>query len=286
MLLTGQGEQRRKIIPDYFFKAYSATFALIFLSRSSKWGSIFSESISQIPPIIKNIFTVSEIRIAGLDITAHTNHNLSTPITLKRIGQFPVHRRPQRRELVAFDQGTINQWFDDSGITIGSMADTMEKQNLSKRLLYSWHECFVKTLKDIKPTDLIEHSINLKPNACPSYSKIPPYTEKERQFCDCIFPKIEEAGIITRASSDWGCRSRFPLKKKISEELCVVHNYIPLNSQTIKPQYLMHYIEEVIDTIIRFKHRYYFITDTSNSDWAVRMKPGDEYKTGFVTLHG
>ncbi len=125
-----------------------------------------------------------------MDITAYTNHNLSTPIILRRIGQFPVDRQPQRQEFVADYQAIINQWFDDSGITIGSMADTMEKQNLSKRLLYTWQECFSKTLRDIKSTNLIEHFIDLKPNACPSYSKIPLYNEKERQFCARIFPEM------------------------------------------------------------------------------------------------
>ena len=48
----------------------------------------------------------------------------------------------------------------------------------------------------------------------------------------------------------------------------------------------MHRIEEVIDTIIRPKHRCYFITDASNGYWAVQMKPGDKYKTVFVTPHG
>ncbi len=47
----------------------------------------------------------------------------------------------------------------------------------------------------------------------------------------------------------------------------------------------MHRIEKIIDTIIRPKHRCYFITDASNDYWAVRLKPGDEYKTGFVILH-
>lgn len=48
----------------------------------------------------------------------------------------------------------------------------------------------------------------------------------------------------------------------------------------------MHCIEKVIDTIIWPKHRCYFITDASNGYWVVRIKPGDEYKTGFVTPHG
>ncbi len=106
--MTKHGGQRRKIIPDYFAKTPSATSGLIFPSRSFQLGSIFSESISQIPPIIKNIYTTSEIRIADFDITAHTNHNLSTSITSQRIGQFPVDRRSQRRELVAVDQAVIS----------------------------------------------------------------------------------------------------------------------------------------------------------------------------------
>lgn len=189
--MTGQGGHRRKTIPDYL---YAGQFPQI--------HSTTSEPSCPIPPIIKNVYTASEIRITGLDNTAHTYHSSSTPITLRRIGQFPIDRRPQQQELIAVDQAVINQWFDDSDITIGSMADTMEKQNLSKRLLYTWQECFAKTLRDVKPTDLIEHSIDLKPNARPFYFKIPRYTEKECQFCDRIFPEMEEAGIITRASSD------------------------------------------------------------------------------------
>ena len=135
--MTEQGGQRRRTIPDYFSKTFPAASALFSPSQSFKLGPIFSESIRQIPPIIKNVYTASEIRIAGLDITAHTNHISSTPITLRRIGQFSVDRQPQQQELVAVDQAVINQWFDDSGITIDSMADTMEKQNLSKRLLYT-----------------------------------------------------------------------------------------------------------------------------------------------------
>lgn len=46
----------------------------------------------------------------------------------------------------------------------------------------------------------------------------------------------------------------------------------------------MHRIEEV-NTIIRPKHRCYFITNASNDYWAAQMKPGDEYKTSFVIPH-
>lgn len=56
----------------------------------------------------------------------------------------------------------------------------MKKENLNKRLLYSWQECFAKILRDVKPTDFIKYSIDLKPNTCSSYSKILRYIKKER----------------------------------------------------------------------------------------------------------
>lgn len=82
------------------------------------------------------------------------------------------------------------------------MADTLDKHNSSKQLLYTWRECFARTLRDVKPTDLIKHFIDLKPNAYLFHSKIPWYTEKKRQFCDRIFSEIEKVNIITKASSD------------------------------------------------------------------------------------
>lgn len=85
---------------------------------------------------------MSKIHTLGLDTTAHTNHKICNSISLYRIGQFPVDCRPQQWELSATDQIVIHKWFHDSGITINSMADIIEKRILDKRLLYTWRECF------------------------------------------------------------------------------------------------------------------------------------------------
>lgn len=140
---------------------------------------------------------ISKIHTTGLDITAHINHKIGTSIFLRCIGQFPIDCQLQQRELAGTDQVVVNEWFDNDDITIGSMMDTMEKQNLSKRLLYTWRECFANKLRDIKPTDLIKYFIDLKPNVQSLYLKIPCYTKKERQFCDCISPEMRKADIIT-----------------------------------------------------------------------------------------
>lgn len=73
---------------------------------------------------------------------------------------------------------------------------------MSKKLLYTWQECFAKTLIDVKLIDLIKHFIDFKLNTRQSYFKILRDTEKKCKFCDRIFLEIEETGIIIWASSD------------------------------------------------------------------------------------
>ena len=83
---------------------------------------------------------------------------------------------------------------------------------------------------------------------------------------------------LLQAASDWGARSQFPPKKKDSDDLRVVHNFIPVNRFTIKPQYPMHKIDEALDTLIKPKFLVFFCTDAANGYWAIPVKGGDQYK--------
>lgn len=69
---------------------------------------------------------------------------------------------------------TVDEWFASSGITIGIMADTNDRVKKAKPLVYTWRDCFATSLKDIKTTDLIEHSIELEPNAKPVKGSLQP----------------------------------------------------------------------------------------------------------------
>ena len=53
-------------------------------------------------------------------------------------------------------------------------------------------------------------------------------------------------------------------KKQQWRGLRVVHNFIPVNKYTIKPQYTMHRIDEVTDTLIKPKFQAFFRSDASN----------------------
>lgn len=154
------------------------------------------------------------------------------PFSMRQIGLFPK-RRPTKRPLTNAPQAVVDDWFEKSGITIGSLADTAERVTRARCLLYTWKDVFAENLREIRPTDLIEHTIDLKTGATPVRGKVPLYTPRERDFSAKIFPELEQAGIIRRISSEWGARTKFLPRKKGSEQLHVVHNYISVNCEYV-----------------------------------------------------
>ena len=237
-------------------------------------------------PYSGHIKEAKNVLAAKAIIQTQANDGKAVPFSLQTIGRFPTSRRPTKRTLTDESEGIVNDWFKHSGITIGPKAETPTQQSQVKRLLYTWKDCFAVTVREIQPTDLIEHSIDLLPYSKPVRSKLPHYTPREREFSNRIFPELEEAGIVARMSSNWAARTKFPPKKKGSDQLRVVHNFIPVNKCTIKSEYPMHRLEEVLDILIKPRFSCYFSTDASNSYWAVPIKAGDEYKAGIITPHG
>ena len=65
-----------------------------------------------------------------------------------------------------------------------------------------------------------------------------------------------------------------------------MHNFTLGNDYIVKPQYSIQLIDEVLEIIIRPGYTNWFITDASNSYWAVCIRPRDEYKAAFITPHG
>lgn len=81
----------------------------------------------------------------------------------------------------------VDDWFNKSGITIGLMADTPERQALVKRLCYTWHDCFVESLNDIRSTDLVEHFIVVDESVKPFRLKQFRYTFDEKKFVNKVY---------------------------------------------------------------------------------------------------
>ena len=233
------------------------------------------------PDLLRNMMTViNEDTIEALP------QAMIRPFQLRKAGKFPTTRRPSPLPLSSECQEIIDDWVQLSGITIGPLADTLERRAKANRLIYTYRKAFVTDLRDVYPTDIIEHTIDLKPNAVPKVAKGRLYTAKERDYSNKTFPAMVEADILFRMSSEWGAATLFPPKKKGSQDLRTVHNFRPVNAYTIKSQYPMHRLEEVLDTIIKPKFRVFFATDAANGYWAIKMAKGHEYKAGIITPHG
>ena len=219
-------------------------------------------------------------------MTATTLPLNNVPLSARQATDFPVLRRPQLRTLeISSPMSQVSAWFDTQGITFGDYL-TSEQTDKATRLFYTWKHCFVTRMREVQPTDLIQHSIDIVSNARPVYHKITKYTPQEQQFAGRIFPEMEEAGILVRGTSEWGAHTKSPPRKKGSADLRVVHNIIPINAATIKPAYPMHSIEEVLNSLMKPTFNTFFITDAANGYWAVPIRPRDEYKAGIVTPHG
>jgi len=143
----------------------------------------------------------------------------------------------------------------------------------------------------IRNTDLIEHAIILKPGAKAYRARVPLYTEEEINFGKKLLPKMEEAGLIFQYDSEWGVRTKFPLKPRADtlpkkSRLRMVHNFILLNLVTEKSRYPCPKIEQIVYTVLKNGKRYFFTTDAANLYWAIPVRPGDRAKLGFVTPYG
>jgi len=163
----------------------------------------------------------------------------------------------------------IEAWFSSTALQLGQHLKE-EEATRAKRMLYTWRDVLETDLLRIKRTDLIEHAIVLQPNAKPYRARIPLYTEEEIAFCWRLLPKIAEAGLIFRCDTEWGARTKFPLKPRADTlpkeaRLRMVHNFIPLNRVTEKSQYPCPRIEQIVYTILKKGKTFFFTTDAANS---------------------
>lgn len=75
---------------------------------------------------------------------------------------------------------------------------------------------------------------------------------------------MEETGILVKKSNTWEVITKFPPKKKGSDQLKIMHNFIPVNINTIKPVYPMYYMKKVLESIINPKFFCYFVANSFN----------------------
>ncbi|KAF5012459.1 hypothetical protein FDECE_1511 [Fusarium decemcellulare] len=201
----------------------------------------------------------------------------ANPLRVRKMAHF--------RQLAEEPHETIVSWFTQSGITLGDMAKTPDQRILVMRLCFTYRDCFKTKVEEVHTTDLIEHTIPLIPGTIPPKSRPRRYNRQEREVAQIYLPPMEKFGLITRANSPWGARTRF-VPKPTPNTFRVVHDYRPVNSVTLKSAYPCHDLETDIDSVYCGRPRVFSQADASNGFWGIPIYPPDRYKTGFTAPHG
>ena len=88
-------------------------------------------------------------------------------LTTNKAQLFPTTRRPATRELSNEKQEVMDEWGRESRINVFEGLTEGERRK-GNQLLYAWKDVFENDILRIRTTDLIEHGIDLKPDATPS----------------------------------------------------------------------------------------------------------------------
>ncbi len=149
---------------------------------------------------------------------------------------------------------------------------------------HTFHDLFSKEnfdeLLERKPWD---HAIELIPNAKSTLDcKVYPLNRNEQEQLDKFLDENLESRCICPSKSPF--TSPFFFVKKKDGTLCPVQDYQKLNEMTIKNQYPLPLISELIDKLRGAK--YFTKLDIRWGYNNVRIKEGDEEKAVFRTNHG
>ena len=127
-----------------------------------------------------------------------------------------------------------------------------------------------------------DHAIKLKPDSTPFSSKVYPLTLAEQVELDKFIEEHLQTGRIRPSKSP--IASPFFFVKKKDGKLRPVQDYRKLNAMTIRNQYPLPLISEVLFNLRNAKR--FTKLDVRWGYNNVRIKEGDEHKAAFVTNRG
>lgn len=140
---------------------------------------------------------------------------------------------------------------------------------------------FADDLFELETTTVLTHAIQTE-NAEPIKQRAYRMSPKENEFIKAEIDKLLTKGFIKPSNSPWSSPVVLVKKKSGQFRFCV--NYKKLNSVTIKDNYPLPNIEELLNTVAGYK--YYTTLDLFSGYWQCGIKPGDEDKTTFICKYG
>ena len=150
-------------------------------------------------------------------------------------------------------------------------------------LLWEYRDCFASSLAELGQTSIVEHEINLKPDAKPFYC---PGTRRFAPLeLEAIRKNIEEemvTGKIIEYDGPWCAPIVLVKKKDGGFRKCVAYN--GLNDRTERESWPLPNIEELLERMAG--HSWYSACDGFAGYYSVKIRDADVAKTMFKTPFG
>jgi len=136
-----------------------------------------------------------------------------------------------------------------------------------------------KKAKMLSPRITFDHAINLKEGTEPPWGPIYPMSAHKLNARDKYSKQMMAEGKIADSESPYGAPILFVQKPDRSLRLCV--DYRNLNKLTILNKYPLPLMDELRDRVAGAK--VFTKVDLKDGYHLIRMRKGDEHKTGFRT---
>ena len=180
----------------------------------------------------------------------------------------------------------------------GLVKEEMTKEDLIKKKVMEADEDIRKDLKNLleefqdvfldklpygqPPKRVIDHEIDTTPGVLPPHKSPYRLSVAELDELKRQIDTLLEQGWIRPSSSPYGAPVLFIPKKAGKWRLCI--DYRALNKITVKNQYPLPKVEELMDRLHRA--RYFTKLDLPSGYHQIRVKEADIHKTAFVSRYG
>ena len=146
-----------------------------------------------------------------------------------------------------------------------------------------YQELFTSDISELKQTHLVEHNIELIPEAKPVKRTLYSMTPEQRQFLQKELNNMLNKGLIRESSSPWGC-SPWIVPKKGPKKWRFCVDYRPLNKVTKTDSNPLPRIDQILESFVGAK--WFSNLDLFSGYWQIAMSEKDKEKTAFVTMYG
>ena len=154
---------------------------------------------------------------------------------------------------------------------------TIEEQNGCKDLISEFSDIFSKSSTDIGTTDKVKHRIDLHDDTPfkQKYRRIPPAMVEEVR---AHIQELIASGVIRPSHSQFSSNVVLVKKQNCSLRLCI--DYRQLNSRTVKDNYALPRIDEILDSLSG--NKFFTVLDMKSGYHQIEIEENHKERTAFT----